>query len=358
MPNLTPNSMRKYLVFILSIGFSTLLIAQEQWNYNEHPEEAGWDIEKMREFNRYIIDSTKVTGLVIVHNGEIVFDYGDIEENSYIASCRKSVLAMLYGKYVEDGTINLNKTIEALRIDDVEGILPVEKQASIQDLISARSGVYHPEGYPGGMQQYAPKRGSVKPGEYWLYSNWDFNVAGFVFEQETGKNIYDEVEAQLARPLQMQDWDRSLQQKQGVTTISKYLAYPMWFSTRDMARIGQLMLNRGKWNGQQIISEDWVDEMLTQRTTYQEINTNVPAFRDTGVNFGYGYMWWLFEDMGDERFKDAYAALGAMGQAIAVYPEINVVVAYKTKAAYRRVNSGQVRMNLLLKAAQIYDPQY
>ena len=349
--------MRKFIPYFLLIGFSTILSAQGQWPYNEHPAESGWDSTKMREFNRYIIDSTSVTGLLIVHNGEIIFDYGDIRENSYIASCRKSVLAMLYGKYVEDGTIRLDKTIEALKLDDVEGILPVEKQASIQDLISARSGVYHPEGYPGGMQQYAPERGSVKPGEYWLYSNWDFNVAGYVFEQETGKNIYDEVEVQLARPLQMEDWDRSLQQKQGDTTISKYLAYPMWFSTRDMARIGQLMLNRGKWNGEQIISEDWVGEMLAQRTTYQEINSNVPVFRDTGVNFGYGYMWWLFEDMGDERFKNAYAALGAMGQAIAVYPEINVVVAYKTKAAYRRVNSGQVRMNLLLKAAQIYDPQ-
>ena len=78
-------------------------------------------------------------------------------------------------------------------------------------------------------------------------------MAGFVFEQETGKNIYDEIEHQLAIPLNMQDWDRSLQKKQGDTTISKYLAYPMWFSTRDMARIGLLMLNRGKWNNEQTL---------------------------------------------------------------------------------------------------------
>ena len=105
-----------------------------------------------------------------------------------------------------------------------------------------------------------------------------------------------------------------------------------------------------------IISENWVDEMIMQRTTYQEINNNVPVFKNTGVNFGYGYMWWLFEDMNDERFNNAYAALGAMGQAIAIYPEVNVVVAYKTKAAYNRINSGQVRLNLLKKAIELYNP--
>lgn len=350
--------MKKSLLLLCLLSLiAPWVYAQGGWTYNETPELSGWDALKAQEYNRYIIDSTAVTGLVIVQDGQIVFEYGDIRENSYIASCRKSVLAMLYGKYVEDGTIDLKKTIKALDIEDVEGILPVEQEATIQDLISARSGIYHPEGYPGGMQQFAPERGSVKPGEYWLYSNWDFNVAGYVFEKETGKNIYDEVGTQLAEPLGMEDWDRSLQEKQGDTTISRYLAYPMWFSTRDMAKIGQLMLNKGAWNGKQILSESWIEEMLKQRTTHEEINTNVPVFRDSGVNFGYGYMWWLFEDMDDPKLKGAYAALGAMGQAIAIYPEINTVVAYKTKAAYRRSNSSQTRLNLLVKAAELYSPK-
>lgn len=324
----------------------------DHWAYDTIRK--GWDETQGKAFFEYIRDSSVVTGLMVVQDGKVVFDYGDLEENSYIASCRKSVLAMLYGSYVENGTIALDKTIAELDIDDVEGILPVEKGATVQDLISARSGVYHPEGYPGGMQEYAPERGSVKPGAYWLYSNWDFNVAGYIFEQETGKNIYDEVERQLALPLQMQDWDRSLQKKQGDTEISKYLAYPMWFSTRDMARIGLLMLHRGTWKEQQVISEDWVDEMLTSRTSYEEVNANVPVFRDSGINFGYGYMWWLFEDMADPRFENAYAAMGAMGQALAVFPRINTVVAYKTKAAYRRSNSGQTRLDLLKKAVGMY----
>lgn len=343
------------LLFTLLLSTSITVFAQNEWVYNTNPEATGWDTTALGEFNKFIIDSTVVTGLMIIHDGQVVFKYGDLQENSYIASCRKSVLAMLYGKYVENETIDLNKTIEELGLDDVKGLLPIEKKATIKDLISARSGVYHPEGYAGGWQEYAPKRGSVAPGSYWLYNNWDFNVAGFVFEQETNKNIYDEVEKQLAIPLGMQDWDRSLQIKEGDTTKSRYLAYPMDFSTRDMAKIGQLMLQKGKWNGKQIISNDWINEMIKQRTNYQEINNNAPAFRDSGVNFGYGFMWWLFEDMKDTKFKGAYVALGAMGQAITIYPEINVVAVYKTKETYGRENSIQTRLDIFLKIVDLYN---
>ncbi|KAB7530446.1 serine hydrolase [Flagellimonas olearia] len=320
------------------------------------PEEAmAWQNPKAQAFQEYLIDSTKITGLMIVHKGKVVFEYGDLEELSYIASCRKSVLSMLYGPYVEDGTIRLNKTIKELGIDDVEGILPIEQTATIQDIISARSGVYHPEGYPGGMQEYAPKRGSVKPGSYWLYSNWDFNVAGYIFEKETGRNIYDEVEHQLANPLHMQDWDRSVQQKEGNTSISKYLAYPMWFSTRDMARLGLLMLNKGKWKDVQVLSESWVNEMLKSRTSHEELNRNVPVFQGTGINYGYGYMWWLWQTVDDPRFEGAYSAKGAMGQNITVYPAIETVLAFKTKAIYGRRNSSSVRLKAAQKAAEIFD---
>ncbi|SDR01311.1 serine hydrolase domain-containing protein [Flagellimonas zhangzhouensis] len=349
------------LCFAIVCLFAIQLCAQtfpdRIWHRASDAEVQPWQNEKSKAFREYLIDSTKITGLMIVHKGKVVFDYGDVEELSYIASIRKSVLSMMYGQYVEDGTIKLDKTIKELGIDDVEGILPIEQKATVQDIISARSGVYHPEGYPGGMQEYAPKRGSVEPGSYWLYSNWDFNVAGYIFEQETGKNIYDEVERQLANPLHMQDWDRSLQQKQGNPAISKYLAYPMWFSTRDMARLGLMMLNKGKWKDTQVISESWVNEMLKSRTSHVELNKNVPVFLGTGINYGYGYMWWLWQDVSDKRYEGAYSAKGAMGQNITVYPAIETVLAFKTKAAYRRSNSSDVRLKVAQKAAEIFEMQ-
>lgn len=349
----------KNIFFLLAFLWTTILSAQDfpdrVWHDASDEEAKPWHNAKTQAFYRYLVDSTKITGLMIVHKGKVVFEFGDVSEVSYIASCRKSVLSMLYGEYVENGTIKLDKTIADLGLDDVGGLLPIEKTATVRDIISARSGVYHKEGYPGGMQEYAPERGSVKPGSYWLYSNWDFNVAGYIFEKETGKNIYDEVEVKLADPLGMQDWDRALQHKEGDTTISRYLAYPMWFSTRDMARLGLLMLNKGKWKDQQVVSAGWVDEMLKERTAYTELNRNVPVFRDSGVNYGYGYMWWLWQAVSDPRYEGAYSAKGAMGQNITVYPAIETVLAYKTKAAYRRSNSSDVRIKVTLKAAEILD---
>ena len=196
----------------------------------------------------------------------------------------------------------------------------------------------------------------MKPGSYWLYSNWDFNLAGYIFERETNQNIYDEIEAQLVSPLQMQDWNRSLQLKNGNLEVSKFPAYHMWFSTRDMARIGLLMLRKGKWKDKQVVPEDWVEEMITQRTSYQEAQKNAPILKEDGIDLGYGYMWWLIENTEDYRLKNAYSAQGALGQNITIYPAIDVVLAFKTKSNYRRSNNIQTQMRVIRKAVEIYNP--
>ena len=192
--------MRKFqrLLIIVFLFLQTQLIAQQfsktSWVFDLHPEKSGWDTTKLKNLRKFVIDSTQITGMMIIHKGSVVFEFGDVVENSYIASCRKSILAMLYGKFVKSGKINLNKSLNDLKIDDVGGLLPIEKEAKIKDILEARSGVFHQASYPGDFLDLAPKRGSVKAGSYWLYSNWDFNVAGYIFEQETGKTIYGEIE--------------------------------------------------------------------------------------------------------------------------------------------------------------------
>lgn len=330
---------------------------EEMWSRAENPEVMGWSDTNRSNFTRFIIDSTNITGLVLVHKGQIVLEYGNINENSYIASCRKSILAMLYGKYVENGTIDLDQTLDELNINDVTELLPEEKKATVKDLISARSGVYLRGSNGGDFRRFAPERGSVAPGSHWLYNNWDFNVAGHIFEQETQSNIYDEIQSQLVIPLQMQDWDRMLQQKSGDTNISKFPAYHMWFSTRDMARVGLLMLRNGKWKNTQVIPEDWVREITKPRTSYLEAQKSVPLLKEDGLDLGYGYMWWLIENTKDHRLQNAYSAQGALGQNITVYPNIDVVLAFKTNSVYRRRNSIQTQMKLIEKAIEIYEVQ-
>ncbi|HVW15011.1 MAG TPA: serine hydrolase [Mucilaginibacter sp.] len=350
--------MKSYLLLGLLLAAVHTTLAQnapgKEWRYFSDEQKSGWNLKRLDTLHAFLVDSTPVTGYMIIQHGGVVFQYGDVQENSYIASCRKSVLAILYGPYISSGRIKLNKTLKDLGIDDTGGLLPEEKDATVRDIISARSGVYHPASYPGDFLSLAPKRGSVKPGTYWLYSNWDFNVAGFIFEKETGRNIYDEVESRLAKPLQMQDWNRGLQHKEGDSTRSLYPAYPMWFSTRDMARVGQLMLNKGRWDGRQLIDSAWVVAMTTPHTTVAELNKSVPIFRGNKFQFGYGYLWWLWQNVPDPRLKGGYSAIGSMGQSITVFPATDLVIVYKTKADYERNTPFGATLKLLYYAAESY----
>ena len=310
----------------------------ESWETLRGPELAGegWDADVLRELNTFLRDSANSTGVVVADRGRVVFRFGDIEELSYLASVRKSILAILYGQWVENGTIDLDWTLEDIGVDDVGGLLPIERQAAINHLVTARSGVYHPASNGGDNLADAPERGSQEPGTYMLYSNWDFNAAGAVFEQLTGRNIYDEAQAQIAIPIGFEDWDRNAQQKSGDLSISRNPAYHFWISTRDMARIGHLMLNEGNWNGRQVISEEWARRIVSPVTPLREMN---PVSRRDGY-FGYGYMWWVFDGpTAVGPFAGAYTGRGAVGQWITVLPAIDLVIAHKTNSIYGRTTS-------------------
>ncbi len=336
------------LLIIPDHTHSKVYTPRADWKYLQNPSLIGWNNSRLETLKKFLVDSTSISGYMIIHKGRVAFSYGDVTENSYIASCRKSVLALLMGKYVKTGRIDLTKSLREMGINDVNPLLSTEKEATVKDLISARSGIFLQASYGGDNYHEAPPRGSKKAGAYWLYNNWDFNVAGHIFEKESGTGIYDEVATQLAGPLQMQDFKRELQSKDaGDYSKSIYPAYPMWFSTRDMARIGQLMLNRGKWGDKQLIDSTWIAEVTTPKTNYDEVNQNISDFRSSKYKFGYGYMWWLWQDVNDEKYKNAYCAMGVMGQNISVFPNADVVIVYKTKAAYERSNSLNVRLKAI-----------
>jgi hypothetical protein len=296
------------------------------WERFATPESAGWSSAGLDSV-RTRLEGMSTSGMMAVVSGRVLFEYGDTEVQSYLASVRKSVLSMLYGIYVHEGRVDLDRTLEQLGIDDIEGLTHAEKQATTRHLLQARSGVYHPASNAGDDLASAPARGSQRPGEYYLYSNWDFNALGTIFEQETGDDIYDAIDVHLAGPLGMQDWDRARQRKTGNLAQSRHPAYHMHFSTRDMARIGYLMLREGEWNGTQVIPRAWVHESVTPHTPRTAMN---PERRREGP-WGYGYLWWIFDDPSlPPEYEGGYAGLGAVGQHILVLPKLDLVVAHKT----------------------------
>jgi CubicO group peptidase (beta-lactamase class C family) len=316
---------------------------------NWERETNGLSPETIRGVDAFV-HTLDTTGLMVVKNGHVVYEYGDVKRLSYLASTRKSVLSMLYGANMASGKIRLDATLKDLGMSDVGGLLPIEERAKVIDLITARSGIYHPDtqgigllyelrfsACPGASHpaaeagpSKAPKRGSKEPGTHWRYYNWDFNTAGAAFERMTGKNIYDALRDDLAVPIGMQDFDRERQQKSGDLTRSQYPAYHMVLSTRDMARLGLLMLRQGKWLDRQIIPAEWARRSTSVRTPLDEINRDGSTEID---HFGYGYLWWVWDGpFATGPYQSAYTSMGSYGQYITILPALDMVVAHKSCA--------------------------
>jgi len=303
------------------------------WARIAKAESAGFSSARLEGLRAWLA-SLDTTAMFVAVGGRELFEYGDVAHLSYLASVRKSVLAMLYGTYVENGTIRLDATLKDLQFTDVGGLMPRELEATVEDLMTARSGVYHPASNAGDSTDSAPPRGSQTPGTYYLYNNWDFNAAGAVFEKLTGRDIYEAVESDLARPIGMQDFNRKVQRKTGNPQRSQHLAYHMHFSVRDMARIGLLMLREGNWAGRQVVPRGWAQKIRSLVTPMNEMNP--PGYRSlgSGQRWGYGYMWWVWDAPNSPGpFSGAYTGMGAGGQFITVLPELDMVVAHKTDTA-------------------------
>jgi CubicO group peptidase (beta-lactamase class C family) len=329
--------------FALGQSVSASSFPAASWTRVSDPTAAGYCQSGLDAVSAQVKALT-TTAMTVVVGGRVLYDYGPQDEVTYLASVRKSLLAMMFGKYVENGTIRLDATMEALGIDDVDGLMPLEKTATVADLLAARSGVYHEAANAActgcGSTAGDPPgpRGSVKPGTYFLYNNWDFNALGTIFEKATGKDIYVAFEEDFARPMQFQDFQLSAQRKARRPQASQHPAYHFYLSTRDMARIGLLLLRQGDWNGRQLMSKAWVAKMTAPVTPVDQMN---PVANRQGP-FGYGYLWWIWDGPFNRGvYKGAYTGIGAIGQFITVLPALDMVVAHKTRATAEAVTRPQ-----------------
>lgn len=266
--------------------------------------------------SRLVVDYSirhKPTAFLVVRDDRIVASWGDLDRRVNLASVRKSLLSALYGIAVSDGKIDLTSTLADLGIDDKAPRLSSrEKRATVADLLKARSGVYHRAAYENRkIKATRPRRGSHRPGTHWFYNNWDYNVLGTIYRQETGEDIFDSFARRIAGPIGMEDFSR----KNGryvFEASSDHPAYPFKLTARDAARFGLLYANGGRWGSKQIIPRAWIAE-------------SIRSYSRTGrVNRGYGYMWWVLS--GKSWGEGGAYASGSGGQVIAFLPAQKLVV--------------------------------
>jgi CubicO group peptidase (beta-lactamase class C family) len=288
-----------------------------EWKQLASPEQAGWPAKDFSRIHDYV-EEIGATSAMIVQHGVVVAAWGDVARKSNLHSCRKSLLNSLIGIAVADGKINLDDTLEKLGIDDNKPSLThEEKQATVRELLEARSGIYHPTVYETkGMEELKPPRGSHAPGSFWYYNNWDFNALGYIYEKATGEKIFDAFYRRIAQPIRMQDFKPS-DGRYLTSDNSRFPAYPLEMSARDFARFAMLFLHNGRWNETQLVPQDWV-------------KASTQPYSDTESG-GYGYLWWTGNSASGEQQdiafpKGSFWAEGHLGQFAVVVPYLDLIV--------------------------------
>ncbi|GES48642.1 CubicO group peptidase (beta-lactamase class C family) [Rhizobium sp. ERR 922] len=306
-----------------------------EWTTVDDPGRFGWSSTALANAYRYA-QSIGSSAIMIVQDGLIMSSWGKIADVTGIASMRKSLLSALIGTHEIEGTIDLAMTLAELDIDDCEPALtPKEKQATIADLLMSRSGVYH----AAADQDPAllPPRGIHAAGEQWFYNNWSFNVLGGILQQLSGVPIAEDFFRRIAIPLQMQDF-RPEHFYFKTIPQSIHPAYKIRMSARDLARLGVLLANDGRWRDAQIIPAEW-------------ISRSIAPYTDLGRGAGFGYSWWIgrytlqpLTAFDGEVVKDKpfYWASGMGNQYLMVFPDLATVLVHRVNDTNNGPSSAQI----------------
>ena len=274
-------------------------------------------------------DQLNTTGLIVLKNGELVFEkyaLGHTEDQTWISfSVAKSVVSMLYGAAIKDGYIKSVDDLASTYLPSLrEGAY---KDTTIKNILQMASGVKWNEDYEDTKSDVASSPIQIldlieymgdleklhQPGTHFNYNTGETNLAGAVLRAAIGNNLSTYLHKKIWQPFGMESeayW--MLDEADGV----EYGGCCINATLRDYARLGLFALNKGALaTGEQILPEDWMQE-----------STNPSS----GANY-YGYYWWL-------RPNNSYRATGIFGQFIWVDPKEELVVAIHSawNKAWRR----------------------
>lgn len=288
-----------------------------------------------------LLKQTKTTGFLVIKDGKIVQEryFGGANEASTFTSMSvaKSFTSTLVGLALADGKI---KSLD----DPIMDYIPELKGSgyegsSIRTILEMSSGVKFTERYVMGhfsdmdlmfehgmIDESVPLNDYLKglirvlpPGAKFAYKGADTQALGWLVRNATGKSLADYLSEKLWQPMGMERDAFWSTDASGATAMEAAFSC-LNASLRDYGRFGQMMLNRGKWNGRQIVPAEWIERATTPDGPQVQ-----PGKLIKGDPLGYGYQWWTFPEDG------AYSAEGIYFQFIYVNPADGVVIV-KTSA--------------------------
>jgi len=272
--------------------------------------------------------------LVIIKDNMLVIDE---YENGYnedrvhtVQSDTKSITSLLVGIAIDRGEIQDEdiKVLDYFQDEAVENLDDRKKAITIKDLLTMQGGfdwnefateinadnpVMKMNNSPDWVKYAINAPMKYKPGTIFQYNSGGVMILDYIIKKETGMHADTYAKKQLFSQLGIRDYFWS---KQHLFFGTAHTGGGLYLRPRDLAKIGQLILNNGEWNGKQIISREWLSKSFTEHVS----NVNLGI-----VRAGYGYLWWLFHDKNNLDIN-IYACMGSGGQYMFVIPKYNLVV--------------------------------
>lgn len=283
-----------------------------------------------------------VESLIIYSQGEIIFEkyYNGFNKDSLnqIQSQTKSIVALLMGIAIDNGYIKSeNEPVSLYFPDYFNKDNALKSTVTIRDLLTMSAGFEWEEMLPfndpkndninmfnnGNWLKYALSRPmAAKPFTGFKYNSGCPMIVAGIIEKTSGMKLNEFAKEYLFGPLGIVKY-----RCQEDSTGFCHAGGGLFLKPVDMMKIGVLVLNKGKWENQQLISEDWI-----KKATRSYLSTSFD-------NSTYGYFWWIRErNTNQDKTTKVVSAEGAGGQKLYIFPEYKLIIAFTE----RNYNTPQV----------------
>jgi CubicO group peptidase (beta-lactamase class C family) len=330
------------------------------------PESVGLDGPRLCGIAaRLAATNANVHAVVVVRRGKLVFEqyfpgrdepWGmgdgqhdfDATTKHDMRSISKSAISLLIGIAIDRALIkNADEPVVKFFPDYAAVKSPGWDNITLRHLLTMSSGMQWDENRAWkDPQNDEPRLGSeadpyryvlskpiaAPPDTVWNYNGGGTDLLGNILERVSGQSLEAFAREALFAPLGISDWEWMKYRNERIASAAGLRLRP-----RDAAKIGQLLLNKGAWNGRQIVSAKWIEQSVTPR--FQAIGY-------FGGLFYYGQQWWMGRTLSGDRDVRWIAAMGLGGQRIFVVPELDLVV-MTTSGLYSSGRQGHAALDIL-----------
>ena len=241
----------------------------------------------------------------------------------------KSITGMATGMLIEEGKLKLDENIYDIFSDQINALSKIFRPViTVENLLTMTSGVtFNESGIVSGndwLGSFLNASVNGKPGTEFQYNSLNTYVLSAIVTKRTGETLTEYLTPRLFGPLGITKyyWETC---PKGITKGG----WGLFLCAEDMAKLGQLYLQRGKWNGQQLVSEYWI-EISTAR--------HLKTQNDT---YGYGYQLWMEQRPGSFEYN------GMLGQNVIIYPDMDMVLV--TNAGNKEMFQDCIMLNIIRK---------